>query len=171
MPLQPRFMSSCACGAVQLEASGPPIDAVACHCADCQTAGRQVEALPDARPVLDAGGGTAFLIFRQDRMRPVRGAERLRGFKLTTASPTTRYVTNCCNAMMYVGFDDAKHWVSMHRDRFQGEVPAVRMRVCTGASANDAVPGDLPRHRGYPPSLIARLVWAGMARWFGGSSR
>ncbi|WNL46445.1 DUF6151 family protein [Dyella sp. BiH032] len=170
MPPQPRHTSSCACGAVLLEAFGPPIDAVACHCADCRNAGQRIQALPEAPPVLDAGGGTAFLVFRKDRMRPVRGAERLRALKLKPASPTSRYIATCCNAMMYAGFDDAKHWVSMHRDRFQGEVPAVRMRVCTGSLPDDAVPTDLPRHRGYPLSLIGRLVLAGLGKWMRGAA-
>lgn len=168
MPLLPRFTASCACGTVLLEALGSPIDAVACHCKDCRAAAGRMEALPDAPRILDAGGGTPFLVFRQDRMRVVQGAERLRPFKLAAGSPTSRYLTTCCNTMLYVGFDDAKHWVSMHRDRFQGDVPALRMRVCTGSMPNETMPAGLPRHRGYPPSLIGRLLLAGMARWIEG---
>jgi hypothetical protein len=168
---QPRFTSSCACGRVVLEAFGPPIDAVACHCADCRAAGRQIQEQPGAPPVLDAGGGTAFLVFRKDRMHPVRGAELLRALKLTPSSATSRYVSSCCDSMLYLGFDDAKHWVSMHRDRFQGEVPPLRMRVCIGAVPGGAVPADLPRHRGYPFSLMGKLLLAGVARWMEGASR
>lgn len=171
MSRPPRFTSSCACGTVLLEAFGPPIDAVACHCQDCRAAGEQIEALPGAPRVLDASGGTAFLVLRKDRMQAVRGVEHLRAFKRTATSPTSRYVAMCCHALMYIGFDDARPWVSMHRDRCQGEVPAVRMRVCTGALPKRAFPDDLPRHRGYPLSLMARLAWAGMAKWLGGADR
>ncbi|WP_449757862.1 GFA family protein [Dyella koreensis] len=164
---QPCFQSSCACGGVLLETRGRPIAAVACHCSDCQAAARQIEGLPGAPPILDACGGTAFLVLRKDRMRPVRGGELLRGLKLSSTSPTTRYVAACCNAMMYLGFDDAKHWVSMNRARFDGEVPAVRMRVCTGSMPDGAVPADLPCYRGYPMSLMGGLVLAGFARWIG----
>ena len=170
MTPQPHHSSSCACGAVQLETFGPPIDAVACHCADCRAAAKQIEELSGAPPILDAGGGTAFLVFRKDRMRPVQGAQRLRGLKLTPSSATTRYVATCCGAMLYLGFDDGRHWVSMNRDRFQGDVPAVRMRVCIGSQPDGALPDDLPRHRGYPFSLMGKLLLAGVAKWIGGAA-
>lgn len=167
MPPQPRHLASCACGAVLLETSGPPIDAIACHCGDCRAAAQRIQALPDALLVLDAFGGTPFLVFRKDRMHPVRGAERLQALKLTPASPTNRYVATCCNVLMYVGFDDARHWVSMHRDRFQGEVPAVRLRASLGAVPAQAFPTDVPCRRGYPWSFMGRLVLAGLASWLG----
>ena len=168
MPTQTRHASTCACGAVLLETSGPPIDAVACHCGDCQAAGRRIQALPGALPVFDTFGGTPFLVFRKDRMRPVRGNECLQALKLTPASPTTRYVATCCNALMYVGFDDARHWVSMHRDRFLGEVPAVRVRACIGNVPAQELPADLPCRRGYPWSFVGKLVLAGLAGWLEG---
>ena len=125
----PRFRSACVCGNVLLETVGLPIVAVACHCLDCREAARQIEALPNAPCVLDPSGGADFLLFRKDRMSPTKGVELLRGLKLTPKSATIRYVATCCNAMMYLGFDNSKHWVSMNRDRFQGEAPALRMRI------------------------------------------
>ncbi|WP_189044665.1 GFA family protein [Aliidongia dinghuensis] len=167
MPPTPRFRSSCACGSVLLETIGSPIVAVACHCADCRTAARQIEALPAAPRVLDASGGTAFLVFRKDRMHPIKGVDLLRGLKLKSSSATIRYVATCCNAMMYLGFDDSKHWVSMNRDRFHGDVPAVRMRICTGSVPDETSPTDLPCYRGYPMPLIGRLVLAGFVKFVG----
>lgn len=164
---KPCFRSSCACGSVELEAYGAPIAAVACHCADCRAAARRIEALPGAPPILDAAGGTAFLAFRKDRMRPVAGAGRLRGFKLKPSSATIRYVATCCNAMMYVGFDDSKHWVSMNRNRFEGDAPGVRTRVCTGSMPAKARPTDLPCHRGYPLPMMAALLLSGLAMMAG----
>jgi hypothetical protein len=157
-----RLISSCVCGSVVLETFGPPLVAVACHCADCQTAGRQIEGLPGAAPVLDSSGGTAFLLFRKDRLRQARDTDLLSGLKLKPSSATSRYVATCCNSMMYLGFDDSKHWVSMNRDRFAGDVPPVRMRICTGTVPSEALPIDLPCYQSYPIKLIARLILAGL---------
>ena len=167
MPPKPRFRSSCACGSVVLETFGPPINAAACHCADCREAARQIEALPAAPRVMDASDGTALLLFRADRMHPVKGADLLRGFKLKPSSSTIRYVATCCNAMMYLGFDDSKPWVSMNRDRFEGDAPAVRMRICTGSMPDEAVPTDLPSYRSYPMRFIGRLMLASLVKFVG----
>jgi len=159
---EPCFRSSCICGSVLLETFGPPIITVACHCSDCRAAGRQIEGLPGAAPVLDSHGGTAFLLFRKDRMRAARGSDLLRGLKLKPSSATNRYVTTCCNTMMYLGFDDSKHWVSMNRERFGGDAPAVRMRICTRTVPSEALPRDLPCFSSYPMRFIARLILAGL---------
>jgi hypothetical protein len=158
----PPLISSCVCGSVVLEAFGPLIIAVACHCADCQAAGRQIEGKPGAAPVLDSSRGTAFLLFRKDRIRQAKGAELLRGLKLRPSSATSRYVAACCNSMMFLGFDDSKHWVSMNRDRFAGDVPPVRMRICTGSMPSEALRIDLACYPSYPVRFIARLILAGL---------
>jgi hypothetical protein len=158
----PRLKSSCVCGSVVLETVGLPIVAVACHCVDCRSAGHQIEGLPGAAPVFDSSGGIAFLLFRKDRMRRAEGTQLLRGLKLEPSSVTSRYVATCCNSMMYLGFDDSKHWVSMNRDRFEGEVAPVRMRICTGTMPGDALPIDFPCYSGYPLRFIARLILAGL---------
>jgi hypothetical protein len=65
---------------------------------------------------------------------------------------------------MYLGFDDSKHWVDVYRSRIQGAAPPLTMRVCTRfAPRPEAVPGDLPRHPGYPLGVIARLLAARIA--------
>lgn len=164
MPALPtsRLISSCVCGSVMLETVGPLIAAVACHCADCQAAGHQIEGNPGAAAVLDLSHGTAFLLFRKDRMRRAKGADLLRGLKLRPSSPTSRYVATCCNSMMYLGFDDSKHWVSMNRNRFAGDVPPVRMRICTSSMPSGALRKDLPCFRSYPIRFIAKLILAGV---------
>jgi hypothetical protein len=48
----------CACGSVELEATGAPIQCVVCSCDDCQQAARQIEALPNAHAVTDPDGGS-----------------------------------------------------------------------------------------------------------------
>src|SRR6202034_4831605 len=57
--------ASCRCGAVVLEVTGAPIVHTACYCASCQEPGRQIEQLPDAPPILDADGGTGFVLYRK----------------------------------------------------------------------------------------------------------
>jgi hypothetical protein len=158
----PRLISSCLCGSVVLETYGPLIVAASCHCADCHAAGRQIEALPGAARVLDSSGGTAFLLFRKDSMRRAKGTDLLRGVKLEPSSATRRYVATCCNSMMYLGFDDSKHWVSMNRDRFAGDVPPVRMRICTGTAPIETLATDVPCYPSYPIRFIARLILAGI---------
>src|SRR5271165_5924840 len=68
----------CACGCVEYEAIGAPITSVICYCASCQKAGRDFEQLPDAPPVLDSDGGTAFVLYRRDRVRRRQGQGHLK---------------------------------------------------------------------------------------------
>ena len=154
----------CACGSVEFEAVGAPIVSLACYCDDCQEAARQIEALPNARPVQDPDGGTAFVAYRKDRVRCTRGAQLLERHKLQEASPTNRLVATCCNSAMLLNFDDAKHWVDLYRSRLQGEIPSLQMRVCTRFRPGaDELPGDAPSYPGYPFRFIAKLLAARFA--------
>lgn len=162
------FSASCACGQVKLEAKGAPIVTGVCYCDDCQKAGAQIEALPGAKPVLDGDGGSAMLMFRKDRLRCVEGADRLTAVKLKPKSPTSRYVASCCNSAMYLGFDDAKHWVDVYRSRIVGEPPPIQSRICTRfRQSAEALPADVPAHPGYPPSMIPKLLGSRIAMLFG----
>ena len=87
-------MAACACGKVELSATGAPIAAAICYCNDCQAGGHMIEALPDAPKVLNDDGGSDYILFRKDRARatkaetsvgapPWRGPERV-------ASPAVR---------------------------------------------------------------------------------
>jgi hypothetical protein len=153
---------------VKLEATGAPIVTAVCYCDDCQKAGDQLRAMSGAPPVLDGDGGTAMVMFRKDRLRCVEGAGRLTPVKLKPSSPTSRYVATCCNSAMYLGFDDAKHWVDVYRNRVTGEPPAVQARVCTKfRPAGAALPDDAPAYASYPPSLIPRLLGSKLAMMFG----
>jgi hypothetical protein len=168
MPAQPGLRATCACGAVTLEATGAPIVTAVCYCDDCQKAGRQIETMPGAPTVLDADGGSALVMFRKDRLRCVEGADRLTPVKLKPKSPTTRYVASCCNSAMYLGFDDAKHWVDVFRNRVSDEPPPVQARVCTKfRPAGAELPNDAPTYGSYPPGLIFRLLGSKVAMMFG----
>ena len=160
--------ASCACGQVALEARGAPIVTVVCYCDDCQAAGRRIEALEGASPVLDDDAGAQLVVFRKDRLSCVQGQDRLAAHKLKPTSATSRYVASCCNTAMYLGFDDAKHWVDVFRRRVEGTAPPIEMRVCTRfRTAGTALPTDAPSRPGFSIGLIARFIAAQIAMKLG----
>ena len=149
----------CSCGSVELDLIGAPITGVACYCDDCQEGSRQIEALPNARPVRDPDGGTAYLLYRKDRVKCSRGAPLLKGYKIREKSASNRVVATCCNSAMLLGFEDSRHWVSMYRARFQGDIPPVQMRICTKFKpGNSNVPSDAPSYPTFPLKFMAKLV-------------
>jgi hypothetical protein len=164
VPTKNVMVASCACGGVELEASGAPITSVVCYCDDCQEGSGQIEALPNARPVRDSDGGTAYIAYRKDRVKSSKGARLLKGYKIREKSVTNRVVATCCNSAMFLSFDDAKHWVDVYSSRFKGDIPPVQMRVCAKFRPDTGhVPGDAPLYSGYPLKLLAKLVAAKIA--------
>jgi len=157
-------IASCACGSVELEAIGAPIVGAVCYCDDCQTGARRIQALSNAAPVQDADGGTAYLLYRRDRVACTKGAERLKRLKIKDKSATNRVVASCCCSPMMLNFDDGKPWVSVYRARFEGDVPPLQMRINTRFKAGSSpLPSDLPRYTGFPLRFIVRLVGAWIA--------
>ena len=153
------MIASCACGSVELQASGTPIVGVVCYCDDCQEGGRRIEALAKAGPVQDPDGGTAYLLYRKDRLDCVKGAALLKGLKLKEKSATNRVVATCCNSAMVLNFDDGKPWVSVYRRRLAGDVPPPTMRICTKFSKRP-LPDDIPRYAGFPLRFAASICVA-----------
>src|ERR1700730_14034529 len=86
----------CSCGNVELEALGTPMTSVVCYCDSCQEGSRQIEALTNAAPILGPDGGTAYILYRKDRVRYAKGGELLRGYTVE-GSTTSRVVATCCN--------------------------------------------------------------------------
>ena len=80
--------ASCSCGAVVVEAFGPPMTSTACYCDTCQEGSRQIEALPNAAKILTPDGGTAYVLYRKDRVKTTKGAELLKAYKLDEKSTT-----------------------------------------------------------------------------------
>jgi hypothetical protein len=157
-------IASCACGSVELDAIGAPIVGAVCYCDDCQTGARRIQALSNAAPVQDGDGGTAYLLYRKDRVTCTKGAERLEGLKIRDKSATNRVVASCCSAAMMLNFDDGKPWVSVYRARFEGDVPPLQMRINTRFRVGSSpLPNDLPNYAGFPLRFIARLVRAWVA--------
>jgi hypothetical protein len=157
--------ASCSCGSVELKASGAPIVSAVCYCADCQRGARQIEALPDAGPVMDPDGGTAYILYRKDRIACSKGAALLKSYKIKENSVTNRVVATCCNSPMFMNFDKGPFWVSAYRARFPGDdLPPLQMRICTRSKpAAAALPDDVPGYPGYPLRLMARLLASGAA--------
>lgn len=159
--------SQCACGRVAFQADGAPILSAICYCEDCQAAAREIEALPGAVPVADADGGTAYVLYRKDRVRCIKGAELLTRRKLREASATNRAVASCCNSAVLLDFDDSKHWVDLYHARIMAKAPPVEMRVQTSFVREGVVlPKDKPVYPGYPARFILKLLAARLAMLF-----
>lgn len=154
----------CSCGGVELEAIGAPITSVACYCDDCQEGSRQIEALPNARPVRDPDGGIAYVLYRKDRVECSRGVQFLQRCKITEKLATNRVVATCCNSAMFMNFDDSKHWVPVYRASLQGDAPPLEMRVQTKFKpAGSDLPNDVPSYPAWPLKFMAKLVAARIA--------
>ena len=158
-----RWVARCTCGRVELEAVGAPIASLACYCDDCQEGSRQLEALPNATPIRDAASGTAYVLFRKDRLRYAKGAELLQGHKISPASATNRVTASCCNAAMMVTFDDIRHWVPVYRGRLGDDAPPLQWRICTRFKPENAeIPTDVPSFAMYPLGFMAKLLMSGV---------
>jgi hypothetical protein len=158
---QGRLTVSCQCGAVVLEAAGAPIVRAACYCSCCQQAGRRIEQLPGAPPVVGADGGTDLILYRKDRVRCLQGGERLQEHRLKPDSPTRRMVAACCNSAMFLNFTKG-HWLTLYRARLPDDVPPLEMRVMTADRPEGVVlPDDVPNH----PGRAGGFMWKLLAAW------
>lgn len=160
--------ASCACGSVELEASGTPIMSAVCYCDDCQEGARLIEALPGADPVQGRDGGTAYVLYRNDRVRWTKGSGHLKSYKIKETSATNRIVATCCNSAMLLNFDDSKHWVDVYRTRLSGDVPPVQMRVFTKFKPDkDDLAGDVPSYTTFSLKFVIKLMAARIAMMLG----
>jgi hypothetical protein len=167
MPARSLLKAYCTCGRVALELRGAPITSLACYCNDCQAGARQIEALPGAPLVQAPDGGTAYAVYRKDRVQTIEGADLLKSLKLKPGSPTNRVIASCCNTAMFLNFDDGKHWVDIYRERAGASAPPLEMRICTKFAPEGAsVPCDVPAYAGYPLPFIAKLIGAKLAMLF-----
>lgn len=161
---QGTMIASCRCGAVLLEAAGAPIVSAVCHCESCQEAGRQFEQVADAPPVLNAQGGTDFVLHRKDRVHCARGGELLREHRLKPTSSTRRMVAACCNSAMFLEFSKG-HWLSLYRARMFEGAPPLEMRVMTADRRKGVdLPDDMPNYATHSGKFMWRLLsaWAAM---------
>jgi hypothetical protein len=157
-------MARCSCGSVELECLGVPITRVVCYCDDCQAGSRQIEALPNAGAAQDPDGGTAYVIYRKDRLRCSRGTSLQKGYKIKERSATNRVVATCCNSVMFLNFDHGKHWIDVYRSRLHRDLPPLQMRICTKFKPeNFSIPSDVPSYPGYPFKFLVKLLGARIA--------
>jgi hypothetical protein len=162
----------CACGSVEIETFGPPITSVICYCDSCQEGSRQIEALPNAIPILGPDGGSAYVLYRKDRIKYSKGAELLKGFKVDQESTTSRVVATCCNSAMIMRFDDAKHWVPLYRGRFQGDIIPVQWHICTKYKPESAeIPTNVPSSSMYPAGFMWKLLTSRLSMLFSKAGR
>jgi len=156
--------AACRCGGVVLEVVGAPIVHAACYCASCQAAGRRIEQLADAPPLVGADGGTDLVLYRKDRVRCVQGGERLDAHRLKPESPTRRMVAACCNSAMFLDFTKG-HWLTVYRARLPDDVPPLEMRVMTADRREGVVlPDDMPNYAAHTGRFMWKLLtaWAAM---------
>ncbi|MEW6436879.1 MAG: hypothetical protein AB1508_06885 [Pseudomonadota bacterium] len=124
--------------------------------------------MPNAGAVADPDGGTAYILYRKDRIACASGAELLKSYKLKETSATNRVVATCCNSAMFVSFDRGLHWVSAYRARFHGDLPPLQFRTCTKFKpAAVALPQDVSSYKTYPPALVFKLLASRIAMLIG----
>ena len=136
--------ATCLCGRVALEAVGKPMVSADCHCGSCRLAGERLQALAGAPPILNADGGTSFILFRKDRVSCLRGQHLLTEHRLEPESPTRRIVATCCNSAMLLDFTKG-HWFSIYAHRLPAE---------------HRPPMEMPAHSG-------RFMWRLLSTWAG----
>lgn len=157
----------CACGQVRLQVAGAPISSVECCCNSCRAAGARMQTLPAAPPVVEAHGGTRFVLYRKDRIRLLSGAGRLQEFRLTPEAKTRRVVATCCNTPVFLEFESG-HWLSLYGCLWpEGALPPLELRTMTGdLPAGSALPEDVPNARQHTFSFFVRLLGAWVAMGF-----
>lgn len=157
----------CHCGQVCLETVGAPITCTECHCDSCRAAAARLQALPGAQRYQDANGGTRFVLYRKDRIRILAGLDLLKQFRLQQESKTRRIVASCCNAPVFLEFENG-HWLSVYGDLWApGTLPPLELRTMTGdlpdpSLLDDAVP-NLPKQSG---RFFVKLLGAWIAMGF-----
>jgi hypothetical protein len=115
--------------------------------------------LNNAPPILGADGGTAYVLYRKDRINYSKGTGLLKALTVDEKSPTSRVVATCCNSAMVMRLGDPMHWVPMYRARFQSDIPPLQWRICTKFKPPNAeIPKDVPSSSMYPPRLMWKLL-------------
>lgn len=156
---------ACACGKVRLEAVKAPIVSAECYCNSCRAAGGRLQALPAAAPVLQANGGTRFVLYRKDRIRFPVGAELLKEFRLRPGAKTRRVVASCCNTPVFLEFQNG-HWLSLYGCLWpEDALPPLELRTMTSDLPDGSVLDDLvPNGKRQSVLFFAKLLgaWAAM---------
>lgn len=158
---------ACACGQVQLEVGGAPIVSAECHCNSCRAAASRLQTLPAVPPFQERNGGTRFVLHRKDRVRFLRGAERLKEFRLAPEAKTRRVVATCCNTPVFLEFQNG-HWLSLYACLWpEGTLPPPDLRTMTSDLPDRSVlADDVPDGKLQSLSFFAKLLGAWVAMGF-----
>lgn len=157
----------CTCGRMRLEVQGSPITSVECCCISCRDAGRRLQKLDGARPVLTEYDATPFVMYRKDRVRLIAGTEELASFRLRPDASSERVIATCCNTPVYLEFKGG-HWLSLYGQLWpEGTKPPARMRTMASDLPEGAtLPDDIPNARKQSLGFFAKLFGAWIAMRF-----
>ena len=162
----PTRVVTCRCGSVKIKVKGLPLMVNTCHCKYCQEGSAKIELLPNAPHITDPCGGTAYVLFRKDRVKIVQGSDLLTDYRLDGEKDTRRAVSSCCHSPVFLDFAPG-HWVSIYQQRFNTPVPQVERRIQINSMPAGKCPDDgLPAHGGFPPIMMAKLLGARVAMGF-----
>lgn len=153
------YVFRCACGQVEIQASGDPITTIACYCDDCQAGARHIESLPNAPKVLDAQGGTDIALYRTDRVQYTKGKDLLKPHKNREGTVTNRHYSSCCHTQMLADFDNWQPWVSLYKHTAVKDFPDLEMRIFTKFSPSpEDISKDVPVYSTFPKSFPFRML-------------
>ncbi|WP_421950707.1 GFA family protein [Pelagibacterium sp.] len=157
----------CDCGQVSLTLRQDPFFSTECHCTSCRTAGEALAALPLARPMLAANGGTPFVMYRKDRVVFDKGLDLLAAYRLKPESPTRRVLASCCNTPIFLEFQNG-HWISFYTSLWpEGSLPPPRIRtVVSDRQGMPPLDDDIPAGKLQTAGFYARLLGAWIAMGF-----
>jgi hypothetical protein len=157
----------CRCGQLQLQLDKSPILTAECHCQSCRTAAAQLQQLPAASEIMEPNGGTAFVLYRKDRVQITRGQELLEAYRLTPSSPTRRIVASCCNTPVFLEFQRG-HWLSIYSHLWpEDQRPKIELRTMTSDRTDETpLPNDVPNARYQSLGFMAKLLGAWVAMGF-----
>lgn len=115
--------------------------------------------------VMEADGGTALGLIRDDRFQITKGADLLTPHLRDPASATSRMVASCCHSAMFLSFSDGRFWKSAMVSRVIGARPEIEARLCT--KFRDSAlpwPDNAPRYSGFPNRALFMIArqWLNM---------
>lgn len=158
---------TCRCGKVHLTVADEPITVAECQCDSCRTASALFTALPGAAPIVEASGGTHYVLYRKDRVRFTAGTENFLAYRLRSRSGTRRVVAACCNTPLFTEFESG-HWLSLYAGLWPKAIrPAARIRTMVGdVPAGQKPPDDMPNYKAQSLGFFWQLLTAWVAMGF-----
>ena len=154
----------CGCGEVRIRLEGEPLFELDCHCSACTPVARSLDAKSGGRGIsaIVNKTGVAKSFYLLDRVKFLRGKEKIGGVKLGVEGQNVRAHTTCCHTMVIgdspVPFDfrpfNRNAIFNLDGSKY---VPADPVWGCKGGGNPwwDDVPE--PKHPGDPDWLVAKI--------------